>query len=313
MKRLILITMLFLTSCQPQANDVNSRSGYGQYTIEYLRERAYGYGEIEVVKMLDDQPNLTRYLFRYPSDDLTIYGYVNVPKGSGPHPILIALHGYVLKETYQGEEYDTDAMDRIAQEGYIVFHPFLRNYPPSDEGDNYFRVGMSIDVLNLIALVKMGNAPDELLSSAASDRIGLWGYSLGGGIVLRVLAVSPDIDAAVLYSSLSGDEIKNAELLWQLSSDPTLQSELQDPPGNPDQISPKNFYQYINAPIQLYHGTADTIVPLAWAEETCETLSSADVNISCKYFPDEGHSFRRRVSEEFYGSMLDFYKKYLSP
>jgi len=288
-------------------------SQYEQYTIEYLRGRTYGGGQIEILELLAETEAFTRYLIRYPSDGLTVYGFANVPKGAGPYPIIIAIHGFVASDTYLGPDFDTDAFDRITQNGYIVIHPYLRNYAPSDNGNNAFRVGMSVDVLNLIALVKSNHEPAEIFSNAAQDQIGLWGYSLGGGIALRVLTISADVKAAVLYASISGDENKNLELFSQLSSEPNYESELLASPDELQKISPVNFYHYITAPIQLYHGTADSVVPVAWAEETCAALQNANVTVNCRYFTDEEHSFRRRVSDEFYGTMFDFYNKHLSP
>src|SRR5262249_741140 len=156
-----------------------------------------------------------------------------------------------------------------------------------------------------------GSGPSELFSTANQNQIGLWGYSMGGDIVLRALEVSPDVKAAVLYSSLSGDEKKNADLLWQTSSNAYFQIEMTAPAYALQQISPENYYRYITAPIQLFHGTTDTVIPFAWAQETCSALTNAGVNINCMYFPGEDHSFRSRVSDQFYGTMLAFYKKYL--
>ena len=90
----------------------------------------------------------------------------------------------------------------LAANQFIVIHPGLRNHPPSDSGDNLLRVGMTLDVMNLIALVKARDALPPELASANTDQIGLWGMSMGGEIGLRVITISPDIKAAVLYSPL---------------------------------------------------------------------------------------------------------------
>jgi dipeptidyl aminopeptidase/acylaminoacyl peptidase len=286
---------------------------YEQYTIDTLRERSYGSGIIEVLETMEQTDSFTRYLIRYPSDGLNIYGFVNVPKGEGSFPVIIAIHGLVDASTYQTLDYTTPDVDAITQAGYIVFHPNLRGYPPSDNGDNLFRVGMSIDVLNLLALIKSGSGPAELLSTAAQDQIGLWGHSLGGNIILRVLTVSSDVKAAVLYAPLSGEEIKNAERLADATSDPTFQTELSLSPAISARISPVYYYREITAPVQLHHGTADAAIPVAWSEETCNAASAAGVQIECIYYPEERHTFSGRVTDEFYGAMLNFYETHLSP
>jgi dipeptidyl aminopeptidase/acylaminoacyl peptidase len=286
---------------------------YEQYTIEYLRRRAYGDGNIEVIEIMEETDSFTRYLICYPSDGLNIYGFVNVPKGEGSFPVIIAIHGLVDASTYQTLDYTTPDVDAITQAGYMVFHPNLRGYPPSDNGDNLFRVGMSIDVLNLMALIKSGSGPTELLSTAAQDQMGLWGHSLGGNIVLRVLTVSSDVKAAVLYAPLSGEEIRNAERLADATSDPTFQTELTLSPTISARISPIYYYSEITAPIQLHHGTADVAIPVAWSEETCNAVIAAGVQIECIYYPEERHTFSGRVTDEFYGALLNFYETHLSP
>ena len=262
---------------------------------------------------MEETDSFTRYLIRYPSDGLNIYGFVNVPKGQGPFPVIIAIHGLVDARTYQTLDYTTPNMDAIAQAGYIVLHPNLRGYPPSDNGDNLFRVGMSIDVLNLMALIKSGAGPTELLSTAAADKFGLWGHSMGGNIVLRVLTVSSDVKAAVLYAPLSGEEVKNAELLANATSDPTFRMEQTILPAISERISPLYYYSNITSPIQLHHGTADAVIPVAWSEETCDAATAAGVQIECIYYPEERHIFSGHVTDEYYGAMFGFYEAHLSP
>lgn len=286
---------------------------YEPYTIDYLRGRTYGNGNIEVMETMEETDSFTRYLIRYPSDGLNIYGFVNVPKGEGPFPVIIALHGLVDADTYQTLDYTTPAIDAITQAGHIVLHPNLRGYPPSDNGDNLFRVGMTIDVLNLIALVKSGSGPTELLATAAPDRIGLWGHSMGGSIVLRVLTISSDVKAAVLYAPLSGEELINAELLAKATSDPSFQMEQAILTAIDERISPLYYYSNITSPIQLHHGTADAVIPVTWSEETCNAVTAAGIQIECIYYPEGRHTFNDRIIEQFYSAILRFYQEYLPP
>lgn len=305
-------TATFNVSATPTT--IATLASYEPYTIDGLRKRTYGGGSVEVLEVMEEKDSFTRYLIRYPSDGLMIYGFANVPKGDGPFPIIVAIHGYVNVAEYQTLDYTTEAADRITEAGYIVVHPNLRNYPPSDKGGNLFRVGMAVDVLNLIALVRSESMPAELSATAAIDQIGLWGHSLGGNVALRVLTVSSDVKAAVLYAALSGDESKNsAALANAISGDPHLQAELVTAPALLQRISPSSYYANITAPIQLYHGTGDSTVPFSWAQETCRLLKDASVSVNCIYYTDEDHTFRSRVSDEFYGSLIGFYKTYLSP
>src|SRR5919109_1223256 len=152
---------------------------YFTWSIDYLRSRAYGGGQIEFIEVMEQTLYFTRYLMRYPSDGLNIYGFADIPNDEGPHPVVIALHGYIDPSIYYTLDYTTHYADAIASASYIVLHPNLRGYAPSDDGDNLFRVGMAIDVLNLISLVQTqsGAGSADPLRTAIPDRIGLWGHS----------------------------------------------------------------------------------------------------------------------------------------
>jgi uncharacterized protein len=199
---------------------------YQKYSIPALRARVYGGGALEGLDMLAENDLFTRYLMHYPSDGLNIYGFMNVPKGDGPFPVIIALHGYVDPALYETLDYTADAADGFSSGGYFVLHPNLRNYKPSDNGDNLFRVGIAVDVLNLIALVKAQGGQPGPLQKADPTRIGLWGHSMGGGIVLKVITISSDIKAALLYASISGDEQKNSRFFFTFTGNPDNATEL---------------------------------------------------------------------------------------
>jgi dipeptidyl aminopeptidase/acylaminoacyl peptidase len=285
---------------------------YEQYTIDYLRRRPYGGGRIEVLEKLDETDLYTSYSIRYPSDGLNIYGFVNVPKGTGPFPVIVSVHGYAPNGTYDVFYTQADFADYFAENGFVVVHPGMRNQPPSDNGENLLRVGMSVDVLNLIALLKEQNSLPAEMAQADSNRLGLWGFSLGGEIALRVLTVSPDLKATVLYSPMSGDNEMNSRQLFKVTQDQQFQEDAQVPIEMMDRISPKYFYHFINSPVQLHHGTDDNTAPISWAVETCNFLQSAGVPVQCLYYPDVGHVFNRSNFEKLQVSALEFYKLNLS-
>ena len=140
----------------PEATLTPALSAFSQYSIESLRQRKYGGGQVEVTQKVAENKAYTCYIIRYPSDELTIYGYADIPRGDGRFPVIIMLHGYSDPEGYSILAQDTAYSEMYASEGYIVLHPNLRDYQPSDHGDNRFMVGMAVDVLNLVALVNRG-------------------------------------------------------------------------------------------------------------------------------------------------------------
>ena len=284
---------------------------YHSWSIDYLRSRTYGGGQIEFLEVMTQNLYFTRYLIRYPSDGLNIYGFADIPNDEGPHPVIIALHGYIDPAIYYTLDYTTHYADAIANAGYIVLHPNLRGYAPSDNGDNFFRVGMAIDVLNLIALIQSQSGGADLLRTAMPDRIGMWGHSMGGGITTRVLTVTDDVRAAVLYAAMSGDERKNYEAIYQWSGQARGLDELNVPVEALNRISAMYFFQNITAAVSIHHGTADATVPLDWSMQTCDQLTSLGKSVECVYYQDMPHTFYGAGDEEFIQNTVQFFNQHL--
>ena len=281
---------------------------YLPYTIDYLRSRAYGGGQIEMLEVMEEREAFTRYQIRYPSDGLNIYGFMNLPKGKGPFPIVIMLHGYGASNVPTVVGADAKVADILAENGYLVLRSNMRGYPPSDDGDNLYRVGLAVDILNLIAILKDQTNQPDLLKNADTARLGLWGQSLGGGVALRVATVSPDIKAMLLYSAISGDEFKNAELFYGLTEEQIYLTEMETPPDVMRYISPSNYFDKINASVKLYHSLTDDVVPSAWATGTCDAMKANAIDVDCFYYIGADHTFSSGFQTDFLNTMLDFFE-----
>ncbi|MDX1613898.1 MAG: hypothetical protein R3300_06270, partial [Candidatus Promineifilaceae bacterium] len=67
---------------------------YANLSIDALAQRAYGGGQLDIVDTLASDEMVTRYLITYPSDGLTIYGFMDVPNEGDNFPVALVLHGY---------------------------------------------------------------------------------------------------------------------------------------------------------------------------------------------------------------------------
>ena len=295
----------------PPPSPTATPAPYWEYSIAYLRGRAYG-GSIAITETLGRNSAFTRHLFRYDSDGLSVYGFADVPHGQGPFPVVIVLHGYIEPEIYQTLDYTTHYADALASAGYLVLHPNLRGYPPSDEGDNLFRVGMAIDALNLIAIVREQSGRTGLLEAADTERIGLWGHSMGGGVSTRVLTVSPDVRAAVLYAAMSGDERLNYEAIYRWLEGTMGAEELAVPAEALPEISPRYFFADIQAAVSIHHGLEDALVPVRWSMDTCEQLKSLGKEVECHYYEGMPHTFYGPVEKEFMAYVRQFFDAHLA-
>jgi uncharacterized protein len=291
---------------------------YAGLSIDELAARTYGGGQMAIQETLATNSYFTRVLIAYPSDGLTIYGFMDIPTRpyqgdpAARYPVIIALHGYIDPEIYQTLDYTTRYADALARAGFIVIHPNLRDYPPSETGDNRFRVGMAIDVLNLIALAKAQAGQPGPLEQAEPQALGLWGHSMGGGIVTRVITVSPDVDAAVLYGPMSGDDKKNYERIFSYFSNGTRGiEELKASDEVFQKVSPINYLERIRAAVSIHHGQNDPDVPLAWSLDLCRRLKQLGKSVECFTYPDQTHTFEMEGDTLFIQRMIDFFNRTL--
>jgi dipeptidyl aminopeptidase/acylaminoacyl peptidase len=293
----------------PEPSATSALQAFSQYGILALRQRTYGGGELTVTQKVDENRSYSRYLIRYPSDGLTIYGYADIPRGAGPFPVIVMLHGHSDEAGYSILQ-DTGYAEMYAVDGYIVLHPNFRNYQPSDRGDNRFMVGMAVDVLNLLALVKQKAGQEGLLQYANPEKIGLWALSMGGAIALKVLTISPDVKAAFLYSPMGGDDYQNAQFLASVG-DPEAQAVVNLPPLVYQGISPQYFYQDLTAAVDIHHGLSDSVIPVGWSQRTCEQLKTLGKTINCYFYPGEDHIFTGNSGVKLKLRMSNFFYSHL--
>jgi len=284
---------------------------YAGLTIEDLRARSYGGGEITVHETMAATEAFTRLLISYPSDGLEIYGFLNVPTGEGPFPVAIVLHGYIDPEVYSTLAYTTRYADTLARAGYVTFHPNLRGYPPSDDGPNAFYVGMAIDVLNLLTLIREHAGEEGPLATANAEAIGMMGHSMGGGITWRVLTVDQGVGAAILYAGMHADERINYEQLRIWSGGTRGSSELATPEQDLARISPATYLEDIVAPVSIHHSIHDGTVPVAWSEDLAARMEELGKPVELFLYQNTPHTFNGASDALFMERMVAFFDQHL--
>ncbi|MDO9546926.1 MAG: alpha/beta fold hydrolase [Pelolinea sp.] len=276
--------------------------------LDSLKNRSYGGGVLQNEGVLNGADGFSRRLFKYRSEGLDLYGFINIPEGGGPFPIIFLLHGYVDPAKYNTLDYSVRYADALARNGYITIHPNLRGYAPSQNGENILGIGDSIDLLNLIALVRQQSGSAGLLEKADSSRVGLWGHSMGGGIVMRALIVDQGIDAGLLYASIHSNEEFN---LFHFEKDGRGIEKVIAPASALANMSPFNFLNDISAPISVHHGGLDDVVPVQWSRNLCETLQELGKEVKCREYPDQPHTFKNSGDLEFINEMIAFFDEFV--
>ncbi len=283
---------------------------YAGLTLMDLAVRTYGGGSLREGEILADTFDYTRYAIDYDSDGLRVFGFLDQPRGDGPFPVVLVLHGYVPTEGYSVQTYTARYAAALALQGFLVIHPNYRNYPPSDIGPNLFRIGYAIDVLNLVALVRAQAGQPGPLESADGGRIGLFGHSMGGGIALRVITIDPEIPAAVLYGSMSGNERWNYEKIFEWSEGDRGLEELAVPDADMARIGALDL-ERIHAAVAIHHGEADATVPPEWSADLCARLEGLGRQPECFSYPGQPHTFYGDRDAQFMARVVEFFNRTL--
>ncbi len=298
-----------LWTIAPTLSPTPTPDPYQDMYIESLVNRSYGGGVLEDLGPLNSiSGDFSRRLFRYRSEGLNMYGFIDIPDGEGPFPVILMFHGYVEPDEYKTLGYSKRYADALAEDGYIVLHPNLRGYAPSPVADNRLGVGDTIDALNLLALVRQFSGSEGLLEKADSDHIGLWGHSMGGAIVMRMLIVDQHIDAALLYAPINADEKIN---LQHFEEDGRGVKKISASDETLALLSPLNYLDQITAPVSINQGDADTTVPMQWSLDLCQKLESMGIEVECEIYNNQPHTFQNSGDTRFIANASSFFDSHM--
>ena len=258
-------------------------------------EQEFEGSDFQVRQVLAENEVYTRYYITYKSGGLSISGIMNVPKGEGPFPLLLLNHGYIDPSVYTNGRGLKREQDYLARQGYVVIHSDYRGHAQSDSDpttDRRFRLGYAEDVINAINAIQAANLP-----YIDTDRIGMLGHSMGGGVAWRIAVTQPDlVDAYVQFAPVSVDERDNFEKWTRRRAEVAAQiiATYGNPDENPtfwDNISPISFLRNVTVPIMIHHGTADDSVPLEWSQRASDVLEREGKDITLHVYPGEPHEF----------------------
>ncbi len=290
------------TTPTPTVTPTATPNPYLAFTVQGLRERDYPGGEIEITGYWEETDAFTRSYISYPSDGLTISGMMVTPKGQGPFPVIILNHGYIPPAEYWTGADTYDASTYLASRGFLTISPDFRGWGRSDSGENIFRTGLAIDVMNLISALPS-------LPQADPERVGIWGHSMGGGAVSWTMAVDPRVKASLLYAPVSanardrrrfgGGGPSGDDPLWR------------DDPAFLDKISPINYFDGVTGVVQIHQGDADSTTPPRWARAIRDALIAAGKPVEYFEYPGQGHALKGDAWRAFMQRTADFFAENL--
>lgn len=229
-------------------------------------------------------------------DDSSQFGELRIPAGSGPHPLVVLIHGGCFKAAYASLS-DLRAMaDALKADGIASWNVEYRRLGQTGGGwpGTYLDVGRAVDYVRTLA-------PQYHLDLG---RVVIVGHSAGGHLAMWAAARSRLPTASPLYTpnplpirgvvDLAGpvDMSANIQGYETLCRDTVITSMLG---GTPAQV-PERYAQA--SPIKLLPlgvpqifvlGTREDFVPLPFAEAYARAARQAGDSIRLLVIPNVGH------------------------
>lgn len=295
-----------------------------QMTIPALRKRTYisNLGERTVYQ---EQSTYTSYLTSYISDGLRINGLLTIPTGTMPHggwPAIVFVHGYIPPSQYVTTQRYVDYVDYLARNGFVVFKIDLRGHGNSEgkAGGGYYGSDYVVDTLNAYAALQKASFVDP-------KRIGLWGHSMAGNIVLRSMAARPNIPAAVIWAGAVYSYIDQVKYgIHDTSYHPpdytTRQNNIRrmlfEKMGSPSadspfwqEVAPTTYLSDLKGAIQIDHADDDDVVNIGYSKDLIALLNQTKVPHEFYEYPTGGHNIQGESFTLAMQRTVAFYNKYL--
>jgi dipeptidyl aminopeptidase/acylaminoacyl peptidase len=267
----------------PEAPYLTIEKPFEKYSFPKLRERAF----------IPDGIWTEGNMFYYWVDGKKISGQIHQPEGSVPiggWPVVVMIRGYVDKDIYRPGIGTERAAEIFAKNGYVTLAPDFLGYGESDESftnNLEDRFWSPIEVLQLMASLKN-------LANVNFEKVAIWAHSNGGQIALSVLEisgksypttlwapVSKPFPYSILYYTDEADDFGKALRRLVAGFEAMYDSDL---------YSINNYYDWINAPIQIHQGTADEPVPFKWSQDLEKNLTDLNKEVKLYLYPGADHN-----------------------
>jgi dipeptidyl aminopeptidase/acylaminoacyl peptidase len=304
--------------------NVNPTPGpFDDLTIPYLRNRTYQ-SQLGELTPISSTARYTSYLTSYNSDGLKINGLLTIPAGETPEggwPAVVFVHGYIAPTIYRTTEKYVEYVDYLARNGLVVFKIDLRGHDKS-EGEaagGYYDSGYVIDTLNARAALAQADFVD-------ASKIGLWGHSMAGNVVLRSLAARPEISKAVIWAgagytysdlqeygiddnsyrppSQSTERARRRQLLRETHGDFDPNSDFWK------KVAPTNYLGDLKGQIEIHHAVDDTVVGIEYSRNLVRLLDETSVPHQLFEYPSGGHNITGSSFSQAMRRTTDFLVEY---
>ena len=283
-----------------------------KYTIQALSQTKFEKSKLELGEILKDEATFTSRFFYFYVDGKMVSGLVSLPKRKGIHPTVIMFRGYIDQQEYTTGDGTRRAAEGFAQNGFITLAPDFLGYGTSDKpSDSPIEERFQTYTTALTLIASLSN-----LDNANPSQLFLWGHSNGGQIALTILEITGKSYPTVLWAPVSkpfpysilyytDDFDDHGKALRKVVADFERDYDVEE-------YSLTNYFENINAPLQIHQGTADEAVPSKWSDQLVEKLKSLGKEVDYYVYTGDDHNFAKGSWPEVMERAVAFYRQYLN-
>jgi dipeptidyl aminopeptidase/acylaminoacyl peptidase len=241
-------------------------------------------------------------------DDYPVHGWVIVPKGEGPHPILLNIHGGPFAQ-YSVHLFDEAQVYADAGYAVVMCNPRGSAGYGQAHGRSIRRAMGTVDLHDVLDFL---NGAIEQVQGLDGERVGIMGGSYGGYLTAWAIAHEHRFAAAIVERGyLDPDAFVGTSDIGSFFSD-------EYTGVDPDVIrtqSPQAMVDAVRTPTLVMHSEDDLRCPLGQAERYYAALKRRGVDTELVIFPGENHELSRsgrpRHRFERFEAILHWWARYL--
>ncbi|EMQ97534.1 S9 family peptidase [Paeniglutamicibacter gangotriensis] len=241
-------------------------------------------------------------------DGYPVHGWIHLPQGAGPHPVLLNIHGGPFAQ--YGPAYFDEAQV-YAEAGYAVLQCNPRGSASygREHGLAIKHAMGTVDMADVLAFLQGACAAEPVLDA---QRTGILGGSYGGYLTAWTIAHEHRFAAAMVERGFldSLSFVGTSDIGWFFAEAYTG--------SDPEQVaaqSPMAKIGQVQTPTLVMHSEGDYRCPLEQAQRYYVGLKQRQVPTELVLFPGESHGLSRGGSpwhrRQRFEAILDWFNKYL--
>jgi dipeptidyl aminopeptidase/acylaminoacyl peptidase len=242
------------------------------------------------------------------ADGYPVHGWVAVPEGDGPHPVLLMIHGGPFAE-YGVHLFDETQV--LVDAGYAVVYCNPRGSRTYGEshGRSIRQAMGTVDLDDVLAFLDGAVAADSRLDGA---RTGILGGSYGGYLTAWTIAHDHRFQGAIVERGFLDPAffVGTSDIGWFFG-----EQYVGEDPARIAAQSPQAVVDRVTTPTLVLHSEQDLRCPLSQAERYFHALKRNGVDTELVVFPGENHELSRagrpRHRLQRFEIILDWWARHL--